>query len=267
MRYMVFGDVHGNLVALETALAAAQRLGAEAYLFVGDLIGYGPEPLECIERLLALQQEGKLAWVVGNHELVVRGELDSEGYNEEAMQTLNWTRELVDSTPWAKEFIASGNLTVQVDELIWLAHDSLASPSNGHYHRYPQNAKSELACLRYYGGRVCFYGHTHSMRAELLREGEVVLVPMETHEPEDVDPKPLLLPAQELGWIGAGSTGFPTSQGRRAEFLILDDSEGDDWKIEKYAATYSREEARERALRILTETCSTAVAEHVSRWL
>ena len=209
MRYMVFGDVHGNLVALETALAAAQRLGAEGYLFVGDLIGYGPEPLECIERLLALQQDGTLAWVVGNHELVVRGELDSEGYNEEALQTLNWTRELVDSTPWAKEFIASGNLTVQVDDLIWLAHDSLASPSNGHYHRYPQNAKSELACLRYYKGRVCFYGHTHSMRAELLREGAVVLVPMEAHEPERRRPEAVAPSRTGTGLDRRGFDRFP----------------------------------------------------------
>jgi predicted phosphodiesterase len=265
---MVFGDVHGNLVALETALAAGERLGAEGYLFVGDLVGYGPEPLECIERVMGLQQQGKLAWIVGNHELVVRGELDSEGYNQEALETLAWTRDLLDNTPWAQEFIASGTLTMQVDDLIWLAHDSLASPSNGHYHRFPQNAKSELACLRYYGGRVCFYGHTHKMRGELLRDdGSIVLMPMESPEPDSADPKPLHLHAQELGWIGAGSTGFPTNDGRRVEFLILDDAVVDDWTIEKYAMTYAREEARERAWRILGETCSAAVAEKVTRWL
>jgi predicted phosphodiesterase len=267
MRYMVFGDVHGNLVALDTALAAAQGLDVDAYLFVGDLIGYGPQPLECIERLLAFQRDGALAWVIGNHEMVIRGELDSSGYNEEAQQTLNWTRELVEATPWAKEFIASGNLTVQVDNRIWLAHDSLASPSNMHYHRYPQNAKSELACLLFCKGRVCFYGHTHTMRGELLRDGAVVLIPMDAEEPEKVDPKPLLLPDGDLAWIGTGSTGFPTNEKRQAEFLILDDGGGEVWKIEKYAATYPRAEARERAESILTETCSRAVAERIARWL
>ena len=199
MRYMVFGDVHGNLVALDAVLAAAERLGVEGYLFVGDLIGYGPQPLECIDRLLGLQRDGALAWVIGNHEMVVRGELDSEGYNEEARRTLEWTRGLVASTRWAKQFIDSGNLTVQVDNRIWLTHDSLATPSNLHYHRNPQNAKSELACLLYNKGRVCFYGHTHVMRGEFLRDGAVVLAPMEAVEPDKPDPKPLRLSAPEFG--------------------------------------------------------------------
>jgi predicted phosphodiesterase len=265
---MIFGDVHGNLVALDAVLAAAQRLGVDAYLFVGDVVGYGPEPLECIKRLLSFQQDGRLAWVVGNHELVVRGELDSQGYNEEARQTLAWTQQLLESTPWAQEFIASGKLTEQVNDLIWLAHDSLATPSNGHYHRYPQNAKSELACLRYQNGRVCFYGHTHKMRGEVLRDdGSVVLVPMDVVEPDSADPGPLRLRAKEFGWIGAGSAGFPVNEKRQPEFLILDDAVVDDWKIEKYAVTYPRQEARERALRVLGETCSAAVAERVMRWL
>lgn len=268
MRYMVFGDVHGNLVALDAVLAAAERLGVEGYLFVGDLIGYGPQPLECIDRLLGLQRDGALAWVIGNHEMVVRGELDSEGYNEEARRTLEWTRGLVASTRWAKQFIDSGNLTVQVDNRIWLTHDSLATPSNLHYHRNPQNAKSELACLLYNKGRVCFYGHTHVMRGEFLRDGAVVLAPMEAVEPDKPDPKPLRLSAPELGWIGTGSTGFPTNEKRQAEFLILDEAGGEaDWKIEKYAATYPRQEAREWAQRILTESCSRPVAERIARWL
>ena len=92
MRYLVFGDVHANLAALDTVLAAGRARGVEGYLFVGDLVGYGPEPLECIERLLPLQEQGSFAWVVGNHELAVRGEVDLEGYSTESMQTLEWTK-------------------------------------------------------------------------------------------------------------------------------------------------------------------------------
>jgi hypothetical protein len=101
----------------------------------------------------------------------------------------------------------------------------------------------------------------------LLRDGAVVLAMMDAVEPAALDPKPLRLPAAELGWIGTGSAGLPTCEGRRAEFLILDDGVEDDWKIEKYAVTYPRQEARGRTKRILTEACSAAVAEQIARWM
>src|SRR5260221_14774469 len=110
MRYLVFGDVHGNLVALDTVLEAGRARGAEGYLFVGDLVGYGPNPLECIERLLPLAECGSLAWGVGNHEMVGRGEVEPAGYNDEALQTLEWTKKLVEANPSAKNFLASGHL-------------------------------------------------------------------------------------------------------------------------------------------------------------
>ena len=103
MRYLVFGDVHANLEALEAVLAEGARRGVEAYLFVGDLIGYGPSPLECIERLVPLQEQGGLAWVAGNNELVVRDEVEPGGYSPEALETLEWTRSLLEAEPWAKE--------------------------------------------------------------------------------------------------------------------------------------------------------------------
>jgi predicted phosphodiesterase len=267
MRYLVFGDVHGNIDALDTVLAAGNARGAEAYLMTGDLVGYGPSPLECVERMLKLQEQGKLAWVVGNHELAVRGEIDPALYSEEAARTLTWTRGLVEANPPARQFIVSGELSVQVDELIFLTHDSLAEPGIGYYHRNPQNAKSELACLRYKKGKACFYGHTHQMRAEFLRDGAVVLAMMETHETEGNDPKPLRLRAEEFGWIGAGSVGFPTNATRCPEFLILDDGDTAEWRIEKYAVKYSREAAKRRTVETLTPACGKDVAERIARWL
>ena len=223
--------------------------------------------MECIERLMELKRAGKLAWVAGNHELAIRGEIDSEGYNAEATKTLNWTAALVAENAAAKEFIATAPLTQLVDDLIWLTHDSLADPSNGHYHRQPQNAKSELACLRHEAGKVCFYGHTHTMRGELLKEGAILLAMMEPCEKMEKDPKPLRLPTGQLGWIGTGSVGLPTNPKRFTEFLVLDDSKGGEWLIEKYALPYPRDKAKERARTVLAEPCGQAVADRVARWL
>ncbi|HUJ10197.1 MAG TPA: metallophosphoesterase family protein [Verrucomicrobiae bacterium] len=267
MRYLVFGDVHANLTALDAVLAAGRARGVETYLFVGDLVGYGPEPLECIERLLPLQEQGSFAWVVGNHELAVRGDVDLEGYSNEAMQTLQWTKTQVERTSWAQEFLESGYLTTCVNDLIWLAHDSLASPGTGSYHRWPQKAKSELACLRFNKGRVCFYGHTHKMRAELHNDSGIVMVPTPTHNGDGVDKNPIQLQEGELGWIGVGSVGFPTNSERRSEFVILDDSDAARWLVEKYEMAYSREKARARLREVYGDICDKEVVESICRWL
>lgn len=265
MRYLVFGDVHANIDALDAVLAAGAQRGAEAYLFVGDLVGYGPSPMECIERLVELQKRSVLAWVAGNHELVVREEVEPEDYSTEALETLEWTRGLVERESWASKFLAAAPLSVQVNDAILLTHDSLANPGSAGYHRWPQNAKSEFACLRWKGGRICFYGHTHMMRAEVFQpQTDIVLVPMDAHEGDGTDPHPLRLAADVLGWVGTGSVGLPTNPKRWPEYLILDDAE---WTIEKYVADYPREKARERAVAVLGRVCSQPVVERIARWL
>ena len=268
MRYLVFGDVHANLLALDAVLAAGRARGAEAYLFVGDVVGYGPDPLECMERLIPLAENSHLAWVAGNHELALRGDVESTGYSPEAIQTLAWTWKLIEDKPWAKEFIDSPYLTTCVNDTIWLTHDSLVTPSSGGYHRSPRNAKGELACLRFNNGRVCFYGHTHTMRAEVSEEEKpIVLVPMTAYEGEGRDPHPVRLRKGDLGWIGTGSVGFPTNAQRRPEYLILDELEGNGWQIEKYTVDYPRNEAKERVRSILGPVCEKGIADRIARWL
>ncbi|HVM63128.1 MAG TPA: metallophosphoesterase family protein [Verrucomicrobiae bacterium] len=268
MRYLVFGDVHANLLALDAVLAAGKERGVEAYLFVGDLVGYGPNPLECIERLKPWADNGSFAWVAGNHELALRGDVETTAYSPEAIQTLTWTWKQIEDKPWAKEFIESPYLTTCVNDTIWLTHDSLANPSSGGYHRHARNAKSELASLRHNRGRVCFYGHTHTIRAEISEiEKPVVLVPMVAHEGEGRDPKPVKLKPEELGWIGTGSTGFPTNPKRQPEYLILDEQDGNEWLIEKYEVDYPRKDAKERVKQILGPVCDKGIADRIAGWL
>ena len=180
--------------------------------------------------------------MLGNHELVVRGDFEPAGYSAEALQTLEWTRELIETNPVAKDFLASGHLTSVANECDLVDARFIGGlRSSGGYHRWPQNAKKELADLRGEGGRVCFYGHTHKMRAE-VSEGEkpVVLAPMTVHEGEGIDPHPLRLKPGDLGWIGTGSAGFPTNPQRCPEFLILDTSNEKEWRGEKYEVAYDR---------------------------
>ena len=265
MRYLVFGDVHGNVEALDAVLAQAPRHGATAFLFVGDLVGYGPSPVECIRRLCELQQAGRLAWVAGNHDLAVRGDAEIERFTEEAVATLRWTRSLLESEPWAREFLAGGEVVTKVNVGIWLTHDSLAVPTSGGYHRTSQNAAGELNALRARRGKICFYGHTHALRAEVLVDtSKVVIAPMVTPPPNERDPHPLRLEPGELGWVGVGSAGFPTNPKRQPEYLVLDDEE---WLVEKYTVDYPRDAVRTRTQQVLRAVCPQAVADRISRWL
>ncbi len=265
MRYLVFGDVHANLDALDVVLAEGRRRGVEACLFTGDLVGYGPSPLECIARLRELGERGQLAWVAGNHDRVARSEIKPEGYSKEAIETLAWTGQLLAAESLAQEFLKSAPLALNVNDGIKLTHDSLVAPGSAGYHRWPRKAEVELACLRHGAGRVCFYGHTHTMRAEVVQgEAGIVLVPMFGHEGDGKDPTPVRLGAQDIAWVGTGSVGFPTNPSRLAEFLVFDD---ENWVVEKYAVVYPREAARARVKSVLGPVCNAEVVAQIARWL
>lgn len=264
MRYLVFGDVHANVVALDAMLAAGDRHRVDAYLCVGDLVGYGPEPLECLERLAPLYRDERLAWVAGNHDIVARGDCDANGFGAEAVETLRWTMDVVRSQQWAMKFLATGQPVAKVAGGIWLTHDSLAAPGSGYYHRETQNAARELGQLAARGGRIAFYGHTHTMRAEVQAGAAVMLTPMTPCEDDGRDAEPVRLGDGERAWIGTGSVGFPTRKKGGAEFLILNDG---NWTVEKYAVAFSREQAKERVRAVFGGVCRPETVERLVRWL
>ena len=265
MRYLVFGEVHGNVLALDAVMAAGREREAEAFLFTGDLVGYGPDPLACIERLAALKSSGALAWVTGNHDRAVCEEVDLSGCSEEAARTLKWTRRLLMQHPDSRQFLESSEETLQVNDRIFLTHDSLADPGHAPTVHDPLKARGELACLRFKGGRVGFYGQTHVMHAEVARANGEVLLPLDVpHCSEGCDPHPVRLGPNEIAWIGVGSVGLPENERRLPEFLILDDVT---WRIEKYAAEYDRPAAQARVREVLAPACGDAIAERIARWL
>jgi hypothetical protein len=90
---------------------------------------------------------------------------------------------------------------------------------------------------------------------------------MEAHEGEGNDEHPIRLRPGDLGWIGTGSAGFPTNPKRRPEFLILDETDGHEWRVEKYMVEYPREEAKERIRTVLGPVCEKGVADRIARWL
>lgn len=122
MRITLVTDVHANLAALEAVLARAEQERALDELWVmGDLVGYGPCPTACLNRL----REFELHAVAGNHDLAALGEIDTRDFNPDAATANAWTAEQL--TPEDVAFLR-GLPEVLVRPGITLVHGSLRHP-------------------------------------------------------------------------------------------------------------------------------------------
>lgn len=155
MRYGILADIHGNLPALESALAHLRRLGVDRYLVAGDLVGYGPFPNECVAAVEALDA----VCVAGNHDLIALGRLSDAKCIPLARRSLDWTRHVLDAD--AQAFLAAMPLRAQVAGGISLAHGSLDDPSE--YTLRPEQAVAQLGRLarEQPAARALILGHTH----------------------------------------------------------------------------------------------------------
>jgi putative phosphoesterase len=147
-RYGVIADVHANIHALDTVLAALRRAGVDRYLCAGDLVGYGPRPNECVERVASLDA----VVVAGNHDLIALGRLPLDGLGPLPARTLEWTAEALDSD--ARAWLAELPLQARGDGGVVVAHGSLDDPTE--YVR-DCGVLSQLDP----GDRVLILGHTH----------------------------------------------------------------------------------------------------------
>ena len=90
MRCLVLSDIHGNLAALEAVLASAPP--NLPVWCLGDVVGYGPSPNECIERLRSLDPR----CIVGNHDWAVMNKVDVREFNPDAQLSVQWTQQCLD---------------------------------------------------------------------------------------------------------------------------------------------------------------------------
>ena len=148
MRVLVISDVHGNLEALDAVLADAGAF--DRVWSLGDLVGYGPQPNECIERL----REFEHVAIAGNHDWGALGKLDLAEFNVDARQANLWTRERLTPRSWSfldslPEMLVEGRYT--------LAHGSPRHPI------WEYIVYASVACqnFSFFQTGVCLVGHTH----------------------------------------------------------------------------------------------------------
>src|SRR5206468_591364 len=92
VRIALFSDVHGNLPAFEAVLDDIRREGVDARWCLGDLVGYGAQPDECV----ALAAESCDLCLIGNHDLVVLGRIAISAFSSNAAVAAEWTRDRID---------------------------------------------------------------------------------------------------------------------------------------------------------------------------
>jgi predicted phosphodiesterase len=212
MRYLVLGDIHGNLEALRAVLAHASRRRFERILFLGDAVGYGASPNQVIRWLRSLGPAVEL--VRGNHDRVCAG-LDSMlCFNRSALTAALWTHEHLD--PENLEYLTalpSGPAYVS-DEIV-SCHGSTVDEDS--YILSVSNAQAAFAALPH---RVIFFGHTHVPAAFVVDEA-LRSQPRRLRLPPGgsvIDVKP-----GRRYLVNPGSVGQPRDRDPRASYAIFDD--------------------------------------------
>jgi diadenosine tetraphosphatase ApaH/serine/threonine PP2A family protein phosphatase len=204
MRYGIISDIHSNLPALQAALEALS--GVDAYLCLGDVVGYGAEPNHCCEIVRDLH----CPTLMGNHDAGVIGELDPDWFNDLAAQALRWTARMLTAENLA--FLKSLPEQHRLGGVL-LVHGSPLDPWE-----YIYEAHGAAVVLGAIEEPVCLFGHTHL--AMVFRKEEKAGGVQQTLMPEGG------LIALEPGFrylINPGSVGQPRDGNPQAACAIYDD--------------------------------------------
>jgi predicted phosphodiesterase len=214
MRFALISDVHANLEALEAVLKDIRRRKREPILFLGDAVGYGPNPNECLEVLRAHCK----VLLAGNHDRAAVGLTDIEYFNEYAKAAILWTREVLSEKN--RQFIEGlPVLKKMTKENVLLAHSSPKEPESWHYLLTLWDAEINF---HYFDERICVIGHSHlPFVIERLPSGEMLTSAGRTRLGEN---------GRYI--INAGSVGQPRDRDPRACYALIDDDEVEFVRVE-----------------------------------
>jgi len=226
MRYLVLSDIHSNLAAFEAVLADAGEF--DMVWCLGDVIGYGPQPNECIETLRGLPH----VCVAGNHDLAAIGQLDISAFNPDASRACLWTRQQLAPSNW--EFIR--NLPERlVEGDFTIVHGSPRHP----VWEYISHCSVAVANFSYFDSTYCLVGHTHVPVIYRLSRSfagcDAFTLPLNSAVPI----------GEERLLINPGGVGQPRDGDARSSYVILDVAED---TIEYRRVDYPVEETQELML-------------------
>jgi predicted phosphodiesterase len=203
MRILIISDIHANLPALEAVLLHSGEIDAAWCL--GDLVGYGPNPNECI---LQIRQLPNLVCLLGNHDAAALNQIDISSFNLDARRALLWTQQSLtfESMEYLRKLPES-----QVVMSVTLAHGSPRQP----VWEYLLDTRTATQNFSYFETPFCFVGHSHLPAIYQLNNGHV--------QAELVIPKAQIsTPLTPRAILNPGSVGQPRDRDPRASYAIFD---------------------------------------------
>ena len=223
----VLSDIHGNLEALEAVLAEVGWSGASEILCLGDFVGYGASPNECIERLRPVVTVA----VAGNHDVAVCGRIRLGSFGSNAALAARWTESVL--TTQSLAYLES--LPIRVCHAgALLVHSSPSDPRAWHYVVEIEEARAEFDTFM---ESLCLVGHLHRPGAYRL-DGGTGQVGYSLEPEIPLDPQGRFL-------VIVPSVGQPRDGDPRAGYLLWDDGRG--W-VRQVRVDYDFAAARQRIL-------------------
>ena len=230
MRIAVLSDIHGNLEALEAVLADAQDQQARQFVCLGDIVGYGPNPVECVERIQSLNcpaVKGNHDQAAANHNFVL------DHLHPDAQRSLSWTRTQLEEKHL--NFLENLPLSRRVGRFS-ITH---ASPNRPAAWTYVNSMDDAAEAMEKQNARLCFIGHTHIPAAFCL-QGESISEPGLTY---------FQLTAGAKYLINPGSIGQPRDGDVRAAYVIYDrEAQSIEFRRVSYSLLSTSEKINDRGL-------------------
>ncbi|MGD8631974.1 MAG: metallophosphoesterase family protein [Anaerolineales bacterium] len=206
MRVLVISDIHANITALDAVLETAPE--HDTVWCLGDLVGYGPDPNECVERVSNLDE---LVCLIGNHDQAAMGQIPRSRFNRDAGSVIEWTKAaLSDQT---RAFLDTLPSKVTIDDFT-LAHGSPNQPV-WEYILDPVTADRNFEEMK---TDYALVGHSHLplIFQQPFDTSYATLRPIDWDKVMQLTPRMILNP---------GSVGQPRDGDPRASYAILDTDE------------------------------------------
>ena len=207
MRILIISDIHANLTALEAVLEEVGNIDAAWCL--GDIVGYGPDPNECVDRVRELPE---LLCIIGNHDAAALNQIDSSTFNPEARNAIMWTSNQLSGS--SIQFLTDLPEVVVASSEVTLAHGSPRHP----VWEYLLDTHSATLNFDFFDTPLCFVGHTH-LPVIYSQNDDQYLARLNIPEAGEV----IELPQRAI--INPGSVGQPRDRDPRAAFGIFDSEE------------------------------------------
>ena len=227
MRYGILSDIHGNFEALQAVTDLCKEEGVKDILCLGDIVGYGANPKECLDII----RELKAVCIAGNHDWAVSGKLDPVYFNPVAKEAVSWTQNQLSSEDM--DFLNNLGLIFKNDDLI-LAHGTLNDPELFHYMIHMSDATETFHLM---DRPICFVGHTHAPNIIIQTEDEA-----RCDEPLKVN-----VDQQRKHIVNVGSVGQPRDGNPMATYGIYDT---DTRVVEVKRAPYDVQAAQDKILKV-----------------